>query len=153
MIISTGRELLGCHCRGSSGCQVYTGLCCLLIFATLCLSVSGCSKKSKPAIKSSNAAAAIQDAAASTDSNPATNPKSTLPTAATLQPGSVAAPPAPAVDVPSLQREVVKWIVRNRRTPKNFEDFAATAGTQIPPPPAGKKYSLTPQMHVQVIDQ
>ena len=64
-----------------------------------------------------------------------------------------AAPPAPATDVPSLQREVVKWIVRNRRTPKNFEEFAATAGIQIPPPPAGKKYSLTPQMHVQLIDQ
>jgi len=45
------------------------------------------------------------------------------------------------------------WIYANGRTPKNFEEFAATAHTQIPPPPAGKKYSITARMRVILVDR
>jgi hypothetical protein len=47
-----------------------------------------------------------------------------------------------------MDRELRKWIVRNRRPPKNFEDFAATAGVSIPPAPDGKKYVIDKTMHV-----
>jgi len=48
----------------------------------------------------------------------------------------------------NLDRELRKWILRNRRPPKNFEDFAATSGVEIPPPPGGKKYVVDKTMHV-----
>ena len=32
--------------------------------------------------------------------------------------------------------------MQNRRVPANFEEFAASANIQIPPPPAGKKYVI-----------
>jgi hypothetical protein len=32
--------------------------------------------------------------------------------------------------------------MQNHRVPANFAEFAASAGIQIPPPPAGKKYIL-----------
>jgi hypothetical protein len=55
------------------------------------------------------------------------------------------APPGEAIN---LDRELRRWILANRRPPKNFEDFAATAGIQIPPPPPGKKYVIDKSMHV-----
>jgi len=40
----------------------------------------------------------------------------------------------------------------NRRVPKNFQDFASTAGVTIPPPPPGKKYMLSNDMHIILAD-
>lgn len=41
-----------------------------------------------------------------------------------------------------LNRAVLGWKMKNHRRPQSFEEFASTAGVQIPPPPAGKKYAL-----------
>ena len=59
--------------------------------------------------------------------------------------------PPPNTEPPDLNRELRKWIVRNQRPPKNFEDFAATAGIQIPPPPTGKRYAIDKTMHVILV--
>jgi hypothetical protein len=61
--------------------------------------------------------------------------------------------PKPSADPLDLNREVRKWILRNRRPPKNFEDFAATSGIEIPPPPDGKKYVLDKTMHVTTVNR
>ena len=53
----------------------------------------------------------------------------------------------------NLNREVRRWVLRYRRLPKNFEDFAANSGLQIPPPPAGKKYVLDKKYHVILAPQ
>lgn len=63
-------------------------------------------------------------------------------------PAPAAPAPQPTADPLDLNRELRKWILRNRRPPKNFEDFAATSGVEIPPPPAGKKYVVDKSMHV-----
>jgi hypothetical protein len=42
-----------------------------------------------------------------------------------------------------LNRSLMGWTMRNHRHPKTFEEFAGSAGFQIPAPPAGKKYSLS----------
>ena len=55
-------------------------------------------------------------------------------------------------DLTALNRSLKGWLMANRRVPKNFQDFAATAGITIPPPPAGKKYVLTKDMHVALVD-
>jgi hypothetical protein len=57
------------------------------------------------------------------------------------------------VDTGELQRCVIRWIVANHRRPASFEEFAATAGVAIPPPPAGKKYRLNKQMHVELVNR
>jgi hypothetical protein len=67
--------------------------------------------------------------------------------------------PAPTVqadgqpDLAALNRALVRWLVGNRRPPKNFEDFAATAGVTIPPPPPGKKFIITKDMHIHLVNQ
>jgi hypothetical protein len=42
-----------------------------------------------------------------------------------------------------LNRALLGWTMQNHRHPKTFEEFADSAGFQIPAPPAGKKYDLS----------
>ena len=67
----------------------------------------------------------------------------------------LALPPAADLDavLTQLTREVRKWIVRHQRPPQNFEEFAASASVQIPPAPAGKKFALSKQMRVVVVNR
>jgi hypothetical protein len=59
-----------------------------------------------------------------------------------------AAPVAPVVqpsgepDLGELNRCLMRWLMANRRRPASFEDFAATAGTPIPPPRPAKSISF-----------
>jgi hypothetical protein len=69
-----------------------------------------------------------------------------------VAPVAVNTPATGAPDLRELDRDLIRWIVGNRRPPKNFADFAATAGVQIPPPPAGKKYIIDKTMHIQLVD-
>ena len=48
---------------------------------------------------------------------------------------------------------MVRWLIANKRRPKDFEDFAATAGVPIPPPPAGKKYAIGKDMHIVLVNR
>ena len=96
---------------------------------------------------------------------PAVAPTPTNAPAADNAPGPM--PPAPAVERPlnvpeganmdavltQLTRELHRWIVGNRRTPNSFEEFIASSRLQCPPPPAGKKYALTKQMKVVLVDR
>jgi hypothetical protein len=85
-------------------------------------------------------------------------PEVVQPTNAALPAGAAAAQPGAVLDVPAgadpqtvtaeLEREVRKWILRYRRTPRSFEEFISTTPMQIPPPPPGKKYVLTREMKV-----
>ncbi|MEI6194574.1 MAG: hypothetical protein WCS42_09610 [Verrucomicrobiota bacterium] len=66
---------------------------------------------------------------------------------------AVAAAPDAAPDLAELNRSMIRWLMKNHRKPKSFEDFAATAGVAIPPPPAGKKYIIAPNMHIQLVNR
>jgi hypothetical protein len=68
---------------------------------------------------------------------------------------SAAAAEQPAVqpDLPELNRSLMRWMMGHRRAPKDFEDFASTAGVTIPPPPAGKKYVIRKDMHIALVDR
>ena len=91
-----------------------------------------------------------REAPSSTGASPSTSAENAA-TAQVPVASVQAAPPAPAsptAEPVNLDRELRKWILRNRRPPKNFEDFAATSGVEIPPPPAGKKYVVDKTMHV-----
>ncbi|HWD91325.1 MAG TPA: hypothetical protein VG938_03160 [Verrucomicrobiae bacterium] len=56
-------------------------------------------------------------------------------------------------DLSELNRTMIRWIVRNRRAPANFAEFAATAGVTIPPAPAGQKYVIGSDKHVLLVPQ
>ena len=73
------------------------------------------------------------------------------PDTATQSVTTVTATPSVEPDLSELNRELRRWMVRNQRPPKNFEDFAATANVQISPPPPGKKYVIDRQMHVILV--
>ncbi|HVV01923.1 MAG TPA: hypothetical protein VHH88_11215 [Verrucomicrobiae bacterium] len=102
------------------------------ISAAAFFAAAGCKKSSNSAA----ASARHSEAAAS------------IPAAGQTQ--APAPPPLPSSGTNSvnLNRELRRWILRNRRPPKNFEEFAATAGVDIPPPPPGKKYTIDRSMHV-----
>jgi len=53
-------------------------------------------------------------------------------------------------DFGALNHVLLHWVASHRRLPANFNDFAATAGVTIPPPPPGKKYIITKKMHIEL---
>jgi len=104
------------------------------------VAVSGCGKKNVSATipaPASNTAAQVAEQPAAL--NNATTP--------------AAAKPNGEPDLAELNRGLIRWIVRNRRPPANFQDFAATAGVTIPPAPPGKKYVIAQNMHIQLVNQ
>ena len=106
--------------------------CCALLV------LAACGKKAQP------------EATASTPGwVPPTATNSTVATTSGQTPAVVPAQP----DLEEITRDLRKWIVRNQRPPKSFEDFAATANTQIPPAPAGKKFAIDKQMHVILVNR
>jgi hypothetical protein len=125
------------------------GLCAGL---TTIVAVNGCSKKAAPA---SNAATQ----SVPTPSSAPAAPNQTFQQAAVTQnqPAPAAAHVAPAPpagpDLAEINRTLIRWIVRNRRPPGSFAEFASSAGAPIPPAPAGKKYILGGNMHVQLVNQ
>lgn len=115
------------------------------IAAAVAVLFCGCGKKKSPDSATPPAAVETASPSAPAPSQPAT-PQ-------IKPPGTSLTQPDGAVDLPELQRTVIRWVVANRRRPNNFEDFAATAGTVIPPPPAGKKFILTKDLHVQMVNR
>ncbi len=95
---------------------------------------------------------------ASTSPPPGTNQSAA--TAGTPLPASTQAAILPSLaqpngepDMGELNRTLLRWVLANRRRPASFEDFAATAGVPIPPPPAGKKYIIGKDMHVILVSR
>jgi hypothetical protein len=106
--------------------------------------------------------------AAAPDTNQDTQAAAPAPASSRLDPQThepvaaplVAAPDAAPIvnqsgdpDMQEMNRALLRWLVANRRRPNSFADFASSAGVQIPPPPAGKKYVITPTMHVVLVNQ
>jgi len=92
------------------------------------LGVVGCGKKAAPPTVS-------QPAPAETPPQPAPAPQQSQPTVQ-----STDKPNEP--DLAAINRLLIRWMVGHKKRPATFEEFAATAGAPIPPPPPGKKYVL-----------
>ena len=142
-------ELDSCSVRfgeGAIGGQV-NWIYAVLLAAALC--TAGCGKASAPVPKPSGTVDTQAQVTNQTDQTQAP--------AATQTPAPSATPavePAAGPDLGQLQHALARWLVRNRRPPANFEDFAATAGVPIPPPPPGKKYYIVPRtMQIKLVDR
>jgi len=107
---------------------------------TLVLGTSGCGKKETKQ--------AAPPPTPTADTQPA-------PQQAPQQVQSTAQPAAQQSDaaVSELNRALIRWIVGHKRRPATFEEFAASAGAPIPPPPAGKKYVLVNPPRIQLVNQ
>jgi len=74
------------------------------------------------------------------------------------QPGSprpVVVPEAADINATLTQmtRELRRWIVRNQRKPGSYEEFAGSANLEAPAPPPGKKYALSRDMKIILINR
>jgi hypothetical protein len=56
-------------------------------------------------------------------------------------------------DLHVLDGALLDWRFSHQRKPSSFAEFAASAGIAIPPPPAGKTYSLAANGHIILIDR
>jgi hypothetical protein len=118
--------------------------CLMALTLGVLVAAAGCSKKTSAVAPVSPPAV---DAQASPAPSQPASPQPAQPSASPL----VQADGQP--DLSELNRKLIHWIVGNRRPPKNFEDFAATAGFAIPPPPPGKKYVIAKNMHIELVSQ
>jgi hypothetical protein len=115
-----------------------------LIAVISVLALAGCSKSQAPTPTST---ASPQDTTQTQTATPQPSVQQT-PGTATTQGAATNGQP----DLASLQRTLIHWVVGHRRRPANFEEFAATAGVTIPPPPPGQKYFITDRLHIELVD-
>ena len=123
--------------RGRATALTLTGL--------LALAICGCSKKQSLEAEPTSAGAQI---ALSTQPSTGT----AAPPQGILQPETIAQSDGQA-DIKALNRCLVRWLIANKRRPKDFEEFAATAEVPIPPPPAGQRYVIGKDMHVALVSR
>ena len=138
-----------------------TRLIVLIALAVTPLLFVGCGKKSEtsaplnqvaePATSSVPAQAAAPDQQAAAPAQAAAPKAVSVPVQVSVPMQGSGKPANPDFD--DLNREVKVWILSNRRMPKDFEEFAATANVEIPPPPPGKKYILDSRKHVDVVNK
>jgi hypothetical protein len=106
------------------------------------LSCNGCSKSKPPTTQApvqqpvtdtnqTSAAVAPQASAAMTPA-PEDAPSPTV----------IAASPSGGADLRELNHAYIGWVIQNGRHPKSFDEFVATSGMSVPPPPTGKKYII-----------
>lgn len=76
-----------------------------------------------------------------------------VPSAAATQAPAPAADPNANVDLDQMTRDLRRWILKNQRPPKDFADFAATAGAPLPAAPAGKKFAISKEMRVVLVNR
>jgi hypothetical protein len=137
-------RMLSRMCRFTCHCPRWQGVLLAGIGATAILAV-GCHPKDQ-----NTEAPAVAQSPSPTDANPS-NPMTSPPVTNPGTPVTTAtnAPP----DLRELNGALLDWIIQNQRHPANFEEFAASSGTQIPPPPPGKKYVLNSRGLISLVDR
>lgn len=56
-------------------------------------------------------------------------------------------------DLAQLTRELRRWIIKTKQRPASFEAFVAAAKIAVPPAPAGKRFALSKEMRIILVDQ
>jgi hypothetical protein len=121
-------------------------IACLAMFLGVLAFLSGCSKKEAP----------VPPTAPDTNQSVAQTVTAPPPKPGNLPPANQLPPvvqPNGEPDLGEINRHLLRWMMRNQRRPNSFEDFAATAGVTIPPPPAGKKYIIAKDMRIQLVSK
>jgi hypothetical protein len=121
--------------------QPKSGRCVALIWAVLLLA-AGCGK--------SNHVPTTPLPSSDVTNTPAT---SSIATAINYAPATGATNAGDTqLQVQTLNKSLLGWMIQNHRHPQNFAEFARTANIQIPEPPAGKKYTLNQRGFINLVD-
>ena len=127
---------------------------CCLFLSGLLLFLAGCSKSDAPA------SAAVSPPEANATANAASVPNGASPTTANTAPGPAPTPTAPVVLTSTnntdavlvqLTRQLHRTMI-GRKLSGSFEEFVAISHVQVPPPPPGKKYAISKQWHVVLVN-
>ncbi|MGH7943328.1 MAG: hypothetical protein ACREFR_19895 [Limisphaerales bacterium] len=119
-----------------------TALGVFLIFAAAFATGCGKQKVSAPPVPPPESTATTPAAPSPTVSAPAPHPQS----------ATTAAPNSSQQSLQVLNQALMRWMIKNRRHPRSFEEFASTANIQIPAPPPGKKYALNGRGFIVLVD-
>ena len=113
------------------------GILCL-VFALVAGGGCGKSQSAPPPVASPSQSDSTSPAA-----TPVITPAATPPPAR-MKPSvpSVSTNTAGPTQIQLLNRAMLGWEMKNHRRPQTFEEFAGSAGFQVPDPPPGKKYAL-----------
>jgi hypothetical protein len=57
------------------------------------------------------------------------------------------------VDLAALTRDLKRWIVSTKERPGTFEEYVAKAKVSVPPAPAGKKFAISKEMRIVLVDR
>jgi hypothetical protein len=59
----------------------------------------------------------------------------------------------PGIDLDQMTRDLKRWIVSTKQRPGTFEEYVAKTKITVPPAPAGKKFVISKQMRVTLVDR
>jgi hypothetical protein len=116
------------------------------VLLSVALILGGCHKSEPAGQTTATPPAADQD-----QTTPPPAPAYTPPAADTAP--TIAASPDGGADLRQLNHVYISWIVQNRRRAKDFDDFVASSGVQVPPAPAGKKYAIDKNGFIALVNQ
>lgn len=57
------------------------------------------------------------------------------------------------IDLAQLTRDLKRWVIATKERPANFEDYVAKSKATVPAAPAGKKFAISKEMRVILVDQ
>jgi hypothetical protein len=67
------------------------------------------------------------------------------------------APPATetyeGVDLAQMTRDLKRWVVGTKQRPASFEDYVAQSKATVPPAPPGKKFAISKEMRIILVDR
>ena len=117
------------------------GLTAILVAALLAL---GCSKSKPVPVEVSTPPTTVED----TNQEPAIMAAAPVPTQVVIP-----ASPDGTPDLKAINQVYIRWIVQNRRRPKDINEFVALSGAHLPPAPAGKKFVIDKNGFINVANQ
>ena len=119
------------------------------MFGLAVVLTSGCGKSSEapPAVPAASTSPPSQPAPAPNTPNTAPGPMATPAT-----PEAVAPADTMEATLAQLTRELHRTMI-GRRLSGSFEEFVQIRNLQVPPPPAGKKYAISKQWRVVLVDK
>ena len=57
------------------------------------------------------------------------------------------------IDLAQLTRDLKRWIISTKERPTSFEEYVTKANAKIPPAPPGKKFAISKEMRVILVDR
>jgi len=126
------------------GIFAFTGLSLVIVMVTASFVLTGCGNK-----KTAPSPVATQPAPNTPTPEPAIQSEAPAPVAVSAGDTNVNTAP----DFTKINIGIRGWRMEHGRMPTNFDEFAATCGFYIPPPPPGKKYTFDAKLHASLVNR